>query len=255
MAIHRPALVQVILAIFGLVVSCKKQTPEPGPVWNPDFAPAAPGMVWIYRMDSVVYRPGPESVDTVRSVFFLRERVTDSLPDGTFRLERSRGPSPEGPWQPVQAVRLQREAQRLIHTADNRALITLVSPPRAGTCWNPTAFLDTEQQVSVSGEPMQVFAHWRACLQDAPPPPELVEAFPSQAYILAVLADWDSAIERRFVRFWYGQDTGLLKAEWQILDSQCAYCCQGDLPACSELPWDTRAERGFRLTQTLITHF
>jgi hypothetical protein len=247
-----PHLFAADLAV--VLCTCRPDSPIPAPEPGYDLAPLGVGMQWIYRVDSTVFRPTTEGVDSTRLSFYWRERITDTLFGQAWLIERARGPSPEGPWEVVQTLSRRLDQNRLIQTEDNRAVIQLVFPARDGSCWDPTVLLDADQAVPVAGEPVQLFLNWAACIRRAAPPDSLAEQFPAPAYVLAELAAWESAIERRQVRYWFGQGIGLVQAQWQILDTQCQYCCQGDLAGCSALPWPRRAERGFRLTQTLISH-
>jgi len=252
---HARAILSLLLG--GLAVffgACRPDQPGPAPDPGYDFAPLDTGLQWIYRVDSTAFRPSAAGVDSTPISFYWRERITDTLSGQAWRIERARGPSPGGPWKIVQVLSRRLDQNRLIQTEDNRPVIQLVFPPREGRCWDPAVLLNPDQPVAVAGEPVRLFKNWAACIRRADPPAPLAEEFPAPAYILAELADWESAIERRQVQYWYGQGIGLLQARWQILDTQCRYCCQEDLAACSALPWAERVERGFRLTQTLIAH-
>ena len=73
----------------------------------------------------------------------------------------------------------------------------------------------------------------------------------TDAYVVRV-ANLENNIQLRYGTEVYAPEKGLIYQEIQVMDTQCAYCCNGDLAFCNTLPWVEKAEKGVILKKRLL---
>ena len=102
---------------------------------------------------------------------------------------------------------------------------------------------------------LTVFNEWDYRIAQKDPSMELAGKM-FEDVITVQQADYtESSLEARLAQERYARNIGLIYREWFIADSQCQYCCNGNIgDACQAVPWPDRAEKGFWLQQTLVDY-
>lgn len=243
------------LVILLLLGACRREVEQPHLTFDYDFYPLAVGRSWTYELDSIIYDPSPQGTAIDSSHWQVKEVVVDTFYDLTgvlfYRIERFERAVDSLPWQIKQVYaegRTDREAYRLI---DNMRLIPLIFPIVKGSQWDGNRYIDPLQTVVVAGENLEMFKGWNYFCEALDEPVSVGSlSFPQTTTVR--MADSENLIELRSAVEQYAREVGLIYREYQILDTQCNVCCNGDLSACSSIPWTVKAEKGFILRQHLI---
>lgn len=242
----------IITLILG---ACHREVEQPHLEFNYDYYPLAVGSSWTYELDSIIYDPSPQGTAIDSSHWQVKEVVVDTFYDLTgvlfYRIERFERAADSLAWQIRQVYaqgRSEREAYRLV---DNMQLIPLVFPIVKGSKWDGNRYIDPLQTVVVAGENLEMFKGWNySC--EALDESLSIGGLTFPQTLTVRMADSENLIELRSAVEQYARDIGLVYREYQILDTQCNVCCNGDLTACGPLPWVVKAERGFIIRQRLV---
>ena len=237
----RRPLVLATAALLGLLAACETEpSVAPGPVVDLEdylIAPtpaSADGLV-AFSVDSTLYDPDVSGTAVRRSrQSWSLERVTvDTTDDRLFLVTRRDSAGIRG----RQYWRWGTTAgdEGVVHTLDGITYLSLTSPLRVGSTWDPLRFTDPQLVLPVEAEPIALHKDWGARIDS------LGEyALPGGGTVPAVwvsLADSENRIELRRVREVYGEGVGLLERHADVLDSQTL----------DQLPWEQKAERGFQV--------
>ena len=227
-----------------------------------DYFPLEVGRSWEYEVDSIIYDPavGGTAIDSFRT--FIRESVADTLLDNAgevlYRVERYNRRSDTLPWQIETVLTLSRNEQRATRTEDNLRFTKLVFPVKAGKYWDGNAFFDASRPVFVAGETVQMFKGWQYRILEAGVT-ATIGGLEFDEVVTVQNADnryLGNFLELRLATEQYARGVGLAYRELYILDTSCQVCCSGNTEdgLCESLPWEERAEKGFRLRQRLIRY-
>jgi len=252
-------LVRLLPFLLGLLFfsACNKSEIEaPGGEYGYAYFPLEVGREYIYEVDSIVFREGPSAPVADSSRTLVLERIVDTLLDNTgatlYRIERFERKSNEEAWRIKSVGTAARSHRQAFRTEDNLRFIKLVFPLRAGEQWNGKRYIPDGVYYEGSSRPVDLFKGWSSEVLSVDAPLSIGDlSFDAVATI--ALADSENAIEYRYATEQYARDVGLIYREWIILDTQCRFCCGGDIGApCQALPWTEKAENGFILRQRLI---
>lgn len=248
-----------ILAIAALLLSnCSKREVEEVLIdYGYEYFPLGVGRVWEYEVDSIIYRSAGNSIAADSTRTFAREIIVDTFTDNAgnllYRAERFERPSDTLPWQIRQVFTLSRGERQAYRTEENLRFIKLPFPLREGDTWDGNAFFDPSLTVFIAGEGIRMFNAWSYRVLSLGVP-QILGAFSFAETITVQNADSRSnLIELRVATEQYAKGVGLISRQFDILDTQCRVCCNGDIGGvCQALPWEAKAEKGFSLRQRLI---
>ena len=253
-----------LTAASALFFACNKSEIEDTSIddFGYDYFPLEVGRSWEYEVDSIIYDPvvGGTAVDSFRT--FIRESVVDTLLDNTgevlYRVERYYRRSDTLAWQIEKVLTLSWNEQRATRTEDNLRFTKLAFPARAGQFWDGNAFFDDTRDVFVAGESIRMFKGWQYRILEAGQP-ATIGSLELDDVVTVQNADnryLNNVLELRLATEQYARGVGLAYRELFILDTSCQVCCDGDTgnEGCKSIPWEERAEKGFRLRQRLIRY-
>ncbi|HQU60246.1 MAG TPA: hypothetical protein PLU64_13665 [Saprospiraceae bacterium] len=253
-------LLPVLAAMAIILFACSNREVEDITIdYGYDYFPLEVGRFWVYQADSITYDPalGGTAIDSFRT--FIREVVADTLLDNTgavlYRIERYERQADTLPWQIRKVFTLSRDEQRAYRTEDNLRFIKLTFPLRTGQSWNGNVFFDPFTKVLVKGESIEMFKSWDYKILTQGEPLQLGGLHFDEVATVQNADSRNNAIEFRVATEQYAKGVGLVSRYLDILDTECRVCCNGDTgDECQALPWEERAEKGFRLYQQLITY-
>lgn len=223
-----------------------------------DYFPLELGRSYYYEVDSVVFREGVASVLRDSSTTLVREDVVDTLRDNTgqllYRVERFERPNEQEEWRISSVLTMSRTPDRAFRTEDNLRFIKLPFPVKTGTRWDGNRFLPEEVQFEGSSKRVDIFKEWSYEVVSAGRP-DTVNGRQYEEVATVQMADFESIIEIRRAVEKYARGIGLIYRELEILDTQCGFCCNGDIGgACQSLPWEEKGENGFVVRQRLVEY-
>ena len=233
-----------VLAIM-MVVSCGDETKRlDRSFFGYEYFPVEVGHTWIYKMDQTIVRS--QGRDNVSNTFFLRERVTDSfintVGDTIFVLERATSDAQNGTYIPTDVWTAELNEESAQRVEENLRFTKMIFPFRVGSTWEGNLF-DGLTTVNIAEESVRVYKDWGDYEVTARDISMTVEGTEYPEVAVVDQANFESAIERRFSKEYYGSGVGLIKREMEIFDTQCI--CDGQ-------DWIEKAEAGFMLTQSLV---
>lgn len=231
------------VSIF-MMTSCESETEIlDESTFGYDFFPVSVGKSWVYASDSIILSSGGTRRDTFRS--FIREVVGDTFVDATgntaFRLQRFFKRNESDPWISTNTWTCSIDKNMAIRTEENIRQVKLVFPIKKGLRWNANVFLYEDLTVVVGGEPITLFRGLNPRMEEINEPFDFNgQQVPS---IKVNLVKENTIINFRDMTEYYGKGIGLLKREMIVYDSD------GSRP---NDPWETKAQKGFKHTLTLI---
>lgn len=235
----------LILFILFAFISCGEETIEvDGSVEGKDYFPVDLGREWIYQTDSIVYDESKGIIDTLSG--YVREVISESLSDGTFIITRSYTKDLTEEWEITDIWSGRIEDRKAVRTEENLSFIKLVFPPNKSSQWDGNALFDENVETTVAGEPIQPYQGWdyEIVSIDGTYSQDTI----SVSNIVEVLqVDVVSVIDRRYSLERFAKNIGLVEKKMMILDCQCS-----SVP--DSVPWEEKAEKGFILTQKLISY-
>ena len=238
------------------ILGCDEETADPVD-FSRDLAyyPVELNRPLIYAQDSIVL------VATVRGIVYdtARSQVRETLveqfvgADGeaTFRGERWQRRGPDDSWRFVQTYTIQRTTTAVKRTEDNLTFTKLIFPIRPNRSWDGNVAFDQTREVPVGGEFLDVYNNW-AYRYGAGPVDTTINGITLPATQVVNQADVDNFLDLRKAYERYTPGVGLVERFIDARHTQCRNCCNVDLEACSELPWDEKAEKGYIIHQTLL---
>lgn len=236
----------LLFLLAALAFSCKEvkdpfQLPEYD---DASFYPLQVGKFWEYRVDSTVFdQNAPEPVYSVSVL--VREEVVDTFLDlqnhPWYRIERFERASDTLPWEIKQVVAATIRGNEALRLENDLTFVKLLFPLTPFKNWNGNKYFDPFTIVFISGEPVEMFKGWDYRM--------LSSGAQEMGYsdVTSILqADSENLLERRYALEKYARDTGLIYRELEILDTQTIDTIG------ENLPWEEKAQRGFKLTQQLL---
>lgn len=221
------------------------------------YYPLELGKFTEYRVDSVVYDPGPGDISLRdSSTTFVREILADTLRDNTgailYTIERYERPDPTTNWNLKAIWTCAINEVGAIRTENNQRFLKIIFPLDRRSAWDGNLYIYTDQEIEIAGERIRPFQNWFYEV-DSIDVSASVGGFVFDSTLLITEVDETNAIEKRLSRVRYARNIGLVWREQWILDSQ--YCNQPSAPVdCNTKPWTEKADRGYMLRQTLIDH-
>lgn len=214
-----------------------------------DYFPLAVGKTIVYEVDSTIFDPTGDT--RVRhSKTFVKEETVDTLTDNLgqplFKVERFERPNDTAAWKVAKVFTKSIQENQAIWTEDNLRFIKMTFPLRKNNTWNGNLHFDPTLIVTVAGETMEMFKGWAAKVKTLAEPAE-IGAFQFLETVTVEEANNENLIELRTAKSVYAKGIGLVYRELWILDTQCIEDCAG-------LAWEEKAEKGFIVKQTVISH-
>ncbi len=213
-----------------------------------DYYPLEVGKYLIYEVDSITYNIEGSGVEILNSKTFVREEIIDisidNEGDTIYIIERYERSTPSDDWTIKDVWNTKKDDNRIERTEENIKLIPMVFPLREGVDFDATLFVDEDTEVIIAGESIKAFKNWNAEVQTVGLQDTVAgTTYPDVATIHH--ADDENLIEKRFSSSKYARNIGLIfKEEW-ILDTQ---------NLTESEPWETKAEKGYILSQKLIEY-
>lgn len=250
---HIHPLLLALLASF-LFLACERQVEDVIIDEGYEYFPLRIGQNWEYEVDSITLRPVVNGTFYDSVHLYAREQLTDTFRDGAGQLwflgERHERLHDSLPWRYRLTFALSHDAQRAWRREDNLDFIKLTFPVKDKNEWDGNAAFDAYQLIPIGGELMPLFKEWNYQYTSVNMPGE-VNGVPFDSLLTVELVNYENLIEYRYATEQYARGIGLVYREMVALDTQCQTCCNGNIAQCIDLPWRTKAEKGFILRQRL----
>ena len=231
--------------LLFVLLSCETETIEvDGVVSGREYYPIDEGREWVYVTDSIIYDESRGRIDTFSG--FIKEVITDLNVDGKYIIERSFTRNLMDPWRVTDIWSGRIEETNVVKTEENLSFIKLVFPPNIFSVWDGNSLFDENIEIVVAGEPLQPYQGWKYEIID-------IEGTYSQNDISAVdvvevmHVDALSIVDRRYSIERFAENIGMVEKKVMILDCQCS-----NVP--ESVHWEEKAEKGFILSQRLISY-
>ena len=240
-----------LLSLLLFIYSCEKQTEEfDDEKFGYDYYPLAVGNSWTYQLDSTVYDDLGATVFSTSSQVreTIVEEYVDEIGDTIHRIERSWRQDEDDSWEITDIWVTHKNLDRVTRTEENLKFIKFVFPALEDKRWDGNIFFDDFVEITVSGEPINMFADWDDYELVTVDEPESINDITYDKIDTVLQTDSDTTantLARRYAIEKYARGVGLIYKENIILDSQNAD---------ATIPWVNRAESGFILKQSLIEH-
>ena len=213
-------------------------------VFGYEYFPLELGYEWIYSVDSVLINQ--KGTNNVVSSSFLKEELIEVLSDSEqekeYKLQRSYKKDSLSQWKIKNIWTIQRDGGRAIRSEGNISFVKLVFPAVDGTKWDGNVFFDDEKEFPVAAENLTVYKDWEYKINNIGAKTIGGTLYPEVLDISHI--DEVTFISKRFSTESYAKGIGLVERKMEIFDTQ-----NGN----ESLPWIERAEKGFQLTQTLVS--
>lgn len=246
----------LLTAVISVFYACDiKETESLDLNFGYEYYPLQVGQIREFAVDSILFDPALNGTPTDTNSWFIRESITDSFPgqDGLtwYRIERAQRQSESLPWQVGKVYAAARSKQQAYRTEENLRFIKMTFPLQANKTWDGNAFFSTRTAVEVAGEQIEMFVDWDYRILSLADPLQVGDLLLDSVCSIQ-LADSENLVEYRQGKEHYAKNIGLVYRELQILDTQCAVCCNGDFGVCATIDWGQKAEKGFILRQRLL---
>ena len=240
------------LSVLLLLFACKSKTVlEDFQLDNGyDYFPLEIGKYWEYSVDSTLFDTTGMGIIIEQTSAFLREEVVDTFRDNENRLvytiERFYRQNQSDVWQ-IQSVSYALfENTQLEVVDDNLRFIKMVFPLEDGEIWDGNQFIDATTMITIKGELLEMFKGWSYEIESLDEA-DVIDNVTYDKVMTITQAASENVIELRESSEKYAKGIGLIYREMRILDTQCISGCEG-------LPWESKAQKGFIMKQTLIAH-
>lgn len=229
-----------------LFISCGENIIEipDDTIFGYEYFPLEVGYEWVYAVDSVVVI----QLGTKNKVSssFIKEELIEVLNDTedkkVYKLQRSYRKDSLSQWRIRNIWTTQRDDRRAIRSEGNISFVKLVFPAVDGTKWDGHIFFDDEKEFPVAAENVTIYKDWEYKINTVGSKSVGGILYPDILDIEHI--DDFSFISKRFSTESYAKGVGLVERKMEIFDTQ-----NGN----EALPWIERAEKGFQLTQTLVS--
>ena len=229
-----------------LFFSCGKNEIEilDDSIFGYEYFPLELGSEWIYVVDSVLINQG--GTNNIVSSSFIKEElievISDSEDSRKYKLQRSYRKDSLSQWWIKSIWTTQGDDRRAIRSEGNLSFVKLVFPAIDGTKWDGHIFFDDEKEFPVAAENLTIYKDWEYKMKDVGT--KTVGNILYAEVIDVLHIDQVSFISKRFSTETYAKGVGLIERKMEIFDTQ-----NGN----ESLAWVDRAEKGFQLTQTLVS--
>jgi len=203
---------------------------------------------WVYSIDSIYYSDnlGIIEVDTVRGVY--RETLVD-----TFRNESDQlvyrclkeMKNVNQTWSVLRVYSLIFLTNQLLRTEDNVTLVDLIFPIRSGSRWDTRVYIDSDANYLIRGKAITLFKDWPDTYVANEYNGEYNGTAASMIDIIDVEADNNIILYKASKRT-YAKGIGMIRKEQAFFTTQ-----RTEDP---DLPWEQKAEIGFKAVQTLLEY-
>ena len=211
-----------------------------------EYFPLKVGKYKVFQVDSILFDTiaGKVKVDSFR--LFEKEVVLDTFVnqagETVYRVERFEKRKLKDAWLIKDILAIQRNAKQATRTDQGLRLVKMVFPIRKRQDWNSLLFIDAGMEVTIAGEPVEIFKNWDSETVDL----DKSESINGKKFgkVLTIShANDENKLELRKVTEKYVRDTGLVMNEMLILDTQSTS---------NNETWRKKAQRGFIYRQILI---
>jgi hypothetical protein len=234
----------LLLSIFACV---KNEVLTPAPInFGYEYFPLKVGKYKVFQVDSILFDTiaGKVKVDSFR--LFQREVVLDTFVnqggETIYRVERFEKRNLKDAWVIKDVLSIQRNGNQATRTDQGLRLVKMVFPLKKRQDWNSLLFIDAGMEITVAGEPVEIFKNWESETLDL----DKAESINGKKFgkVLTIShANDENKLELRKVTEKYVKDTGLVMNEMLILDTQSTLNNEN---------WRKKAQRGFIYRQILI---
>jgi len=252
--------------IFFLFFSCKKNNSPRNLsiLLGENYFPLEIGKYIVYELDTIswVAQPGMDCVylkDTSHS--FLKEEIIDTYIDNegndNFILERYIRFDINEDWRIKDVWNISKSDARIERVEENIRFIKLTFPVEEGIRWNGNAFVDPNISTSFNGNAIDVYDYWDSDYYYSNVDQSEQIGDLSLDSITTIIQSDNANVQQYNYRYAvekYARNIGLVYKEMQILDHNCCGFHPDTLQPCLDLPWEDKAERGFKLVQKIIDH-
>lgn len=241
----------LLLLLISLTASigCENESEQRAVDEGRDYYPVAEGRQWVYAYDSITYQRQLNRVDTVNG--YLRETITDvrleAQGDAIYRLERHLADTPVGPWRIDAVWNIIVSGRQLIRVEENLPIIKMVFPVLEAVRWDGLDRIDRTVEISVAGDPMEVYNLWSDFEYLSKGSAETVngQTYDDVVTVLETDAREDSILDYKYSVTQYARGVGMITHQQDILE--CSNCNP-------DLDWDIKGDRGYRLSLNLISY-
>tara|TARA_R110000737_G_C14518253_1_gene474904 strand:+ start:278 stop:991 length:714 start_codon:yes stop_codon:yes gene_type:complete len=229
-----------------LFISCGKNEIEipDDAVFGYEYFPLEVGYEWVYAVDSVLIIQGGTKNKVSSS--FIKEELIEILKDTEtekeYKIQRSYRKDSISQWRIRNIWTIRRDERRAIRNEGNISFVKLVFPAVDGAKWDGHIFFDDEKEFPVAADNLRIYKGWEYKINNVGS--KSVGGILYLDVLDIAHIDEFSFISKRFSTESYAKGIGLVERKMEIFDTQ-----NGN----ESLPWIERAEKGFQLTQTLVS--
>lgn len=232
------------------VSSCGKNKTEILPQTGKLYFPLLVGKELVYDVDSVIYDPQPSGkiqIDTFK--WQVREVIKDTFKDqsGIIQYRTEHFSRVQGAITWISDF-VFTSALTLQHALRNENNLTFIKFPlifSVDTQWEGNVYIDPSVKIKVAGETLTPFTNkWTYQILSIDKPEQIgTRKFDS---VLTIVAQSNPNIlnEKRYTLEKYAKGIGLVYREQKILDTQ---------KLDGSVAWEVRAEKGFIVTQKILS--
>jgi len=234
-----------------ILLSCEKEI-DPNPskkydewlIQSYEYYPLEVGSYRTYQVDSIYFerRLNVLRSDTISDIF--RESIVDTFRnlqnELTYRIikERQSGDN----WLTDRVYSVVKSRTKVVRTEENISLVDLVFPFKKLTSWDAFIYTDKNRDFLINGRRIYLYKNFTlSYVKDS----TIQTVLGNNTSVITVEdGDSDDLIERQLSRRYYAKGIGLIRKEQEFYGDQTTLD--------RGIPWDQKAETGFKLTQSLI---
>jgi uncharacterized lipoprotein YehR (DUF1307 family) len=244
---HLPFLLLACLILFTRCTDTLIETPK---TFEKDYEyfPLSVGKYIVYEVDSITYRLKESKLIQDSVHFQAKEEIVDTLYDNlgvlNYKIEYFERKNSTEKWQVKKVWRAQRGERQAIRTEEGFRSIKMTFPLTKRKTWNANVFIDNAAEVTIGDQPIAAFKDWKELqIADLAQPEKIGKLVFDDILSINTRIDATNQVELRRLEEKYARGVGLVSKTLSVLDTQC----DGDLSKCIAIPWEKKAERGFRL--------
>jgi len=246
----RIILFSILILSLSFLSSCAEKEDNYVLDFGYEYFPLKVGKYLTYQLDSVTYDPAQSGILIDSSTTFVREEIVEKFEgqdgDTIFRIERFERKSELGIWELTHVWSASQNESGVIRNEDNLSLLNMVFPLTQDIRWRSTVYIDEFSIVEIEGETIEFFKNWSSYVMDINLTGEIGD-FAFENIVTISQADYESAIDYRYVVEKYAKNIGLVYRVLKVLNTQCIADCDG-------MTWEEKAEQGVILKQSIIDH-
>jgi hypothetical protein len=246
--------------LFGLLLTyyaCVDRVVSPTEFGH-NYYPLEVSKFLEYQVDSIIFDDAGNgnTTDTLRS--FILEKVSEIETDGSgdtiFLIERRWRQNENDPWKLTHLFSAAISQFEGIRQEGNFRFQALSFPLSLGKRWEMTSYINPLIEVPIGSETLEVYNFWDSEVLEYDVNGEVGAFQFSDENLMTVshASNDDDPLHFRVVTEKYVRNVGLVYKEMEILDSRCIRL--GDPSLCIGQTWNEKAEKGFKLRQTLINY-